>query len=125
MNIRRWVFVTAPFILFTLYTYFASSSFPGAPEQMRWFVSIFLGFIVLLFLVQRALKDDNYFIPAMVMVLAVNFVVVHSVGMDQPFLGGCILSMFRMPICTDAHGAVICAHRHRYDSGRMGYQKID
>jgi len=83
MNKRRWLFVTAPFIVFTTYTFFVSISFPDAPERIRWLVSIFLGFTLLLLIVQRALKDDNYFIPTMAMVLFVNFIVIFSVDVSQ------------------------------------------
>ncbi len=83
MNKRRWVFVTAPFIVFTVYTFLISSYFPDAPEKMRWLVSFFLGFIFLLLIVQKAFKDDNYFIPAMVMVLAANFIMIFSVDINQ------------------------------------------
>lgn len=83
MNKRRWVFVTTPFIVFTLYTFFLSSSFPDAPERMRWLVSVFFGSTFLLFIVQRAFKDENYFIPTMVVVLFTNFIVIFSVDVSQ------------------------------------------
>ncbi|MCC5811879.1 MAG: hypothetical protein JJU06_16060 [Ectothiorhodospiraceae bacterium] len=83
MNKRKWLFVTTPFVFFTIYTYFVSSSFPEYPENLRWLVSLFLGFIILLFIVQRVMVDDNYFIPTMVIVLLVNFVVIFSVDIDN------------------------------------------
>ncbi len=95
MNKKRWFFVTAPFILFTIYTFFVSSSFPDAPERMRWLVSIFFVFTLFLLIVQRAFMDDNYFVPTLAMVLSVNFILIFSIdvahfdGLDNaaPALG--------------------------------------
>jgi len=83
MNIQRWLFVTAPFILFTIYTFVVSSSFPDAPERMRWLVSIFFGFTLLLLIAQRAVKDGNYFVPTMVLVLFVNLMIIFSIDISQ------------------------------------------
>lgn len=83
MNKSRWFFVTAPFIIFTIYTYFVSSSFPDAPVRMRWLVSIFFGFTLMLLIVQRVFKDNNYFVPTLAMVLFVNFILIFSVYVSQ------------------------------------------
>ncbi|MFN3712250.1 MAG: hypothetical protein ACK4SX_01190 [Alcanivoracaceae bacterium] len=50
---------------------------------MRWLVSIFFGSTLLLFIVQRAFKDENYFIPTMVVVLLANFIIIFSVDISQ------------------------------------------
>ena len=83
MNKRRWLFVTAPFILFTLYTSAISSSFPEYPERMRWLVSIFFGLSLLLLIAQKAVKDENYFVPTMLFVLLVNMLILFAVDISQ------------------------------------------
>ncbi len=78
MNRRRWFFVTAPFIVFSIYAFLVSASYPGAPERARWLVSLFLAFTVVLLVVQRAMLDDNYFVPTLVLVLLVNSALSYS-----------------------------------------------
>jgi hypothetical protein len=50
---------------------------------MRLLVSAFLVSVILLLIVQKVFRDDNYFIPTMVLVLAANFVVIFSVKASQ------------------------------------------
>jgi hypothetical protein len=83
MKLQRWGFVTAPFIVFTVYTFAVSSSFPDDPLRMRALVSAFLGAAVLLLLVQRVCGDVNYFVPTIVLVLAVNWLVIHAVPVER------------------------------------------
>jgi len=83
MSKERWAFVTAPFILFTVYTFLLSSSFPDAPERMRVLVSVFLGGIVLLLILQFARHDKNYFVPTLALVLAANFLLIFSLEPSQ------------------------------------------
>lgn len=83
MNKRRWIFVTSPFILFTIYTFVISSSFPEDPERMRWLVSLFFGLSLLLFIAQKAVRDENYFVPTMLLVLLTNMILIFSVDINQ------------------------------------------
>ncbi len=50
---------------------------------MRLFVSIFFGAVIVLLSVQRALRDDNYFLPTMALVLALNLIIIFSVDPSQ------------------------------------------
>jgi len=83
MSKERWAFVTAPFILFTVYTFLLSSSFPDAPERMRVLVSAFLGGIILLLILQVARRDKNYFVPTLALILAANFLLIFSLEIRQ------------------------------------------
>lgn len=83
MNKRKWLFVTAPFILFTIYTSVISSSFPAYPERMRWLVAIFFGLSFILLIAQKAVKDENYFVPTMLFVLLVNMAIIFAVDISQ------------------------------------------